>query len=410
MALDLSPLDSASRLMVEAELKVATGGGGRFQPTGFPDLGAALYRGADEKEWLLVESSQSMANRLELACWDESEECFDEVCNGIPFVRSHVTSGGASSTTSTVQESHRLASPYILDGTLSGTSENQKLWELLKTDSEGGLGLNENRPFMLRNHAGRLLQLDPSSLLHGVWLSTKVEGNGTSKKALCGGKVRFPRILSGYIEAANPNPANYGGVKRERIMDGSEEGQDAESGFGSIPFPKSDFTSPSIRAYFSIDLQLLRTLGMGERDEKITDGLTVRTPKSLTFSQGHQQGNFTNEEAFMVVWSLYKIERFLSYGLTLRSNCQFEKGSVAVTPSAFSFPAFEDVKACLTKLRNQLFPIPKNASKEKGDETQKWTNRNVRVVRWASSRSAVTSSTTDQAEGEESTNVAGDDE
>ena len=46
MPLDLTPLDTASRLLVEADLKVATGGGGRFQPTGFPDLGPALFKGA----------------------------------------------------------------------------------------------------------------------------------------------------------------------------------------------------------------------------------------------------------------------------------------------------------------------------------------------------------------------------
>ncbi|MFQ3593701.1 MAG: type I-U CRISPR-associated RAMP protein Csb1/Cas7u, partial [Gemmataceae bacterium] len=112
MPIDFTPLDTASRLLVEAELKVATGGGGRFQPTGFPDLGPALYRGADGANWLLVESPQSMANRLELACWDDVAERYDEVCYGIPFVRSAVTlKGGAQATTSSVQESHRLASP-----------------------------------------------------------------------------------------------------------------------------------------------------------------------------------------------------------------------------------------------------------------------------------------------------------
>lgn len=44
MPIDLSPLKTTSRLLIEAELKVATGGGGRFQPTGFPDLGPALFR------------------------------------------------------------------------------------------------------------------------------------------------------------------------------------------------------------------------------------------------------------------------------------------------------------------------------------------------------------------------------
>ena len=47
MPFDPSSLDNVSRLLVEAELKVATGGGGRFQPTGFPDLGPALYKGAE---------------------------------------------------------------------------------------------------------------------------------------------------------------------------------------------------------------------------------------------------------------------------------------------------------------------------------------------------------------------------
>ena len=51
--------------------------GQRFQPTGFPDLGPALFRipGPDkgrDTQALLVESAQSMANRLELAVFDEA--------------------------------------------------------------------------------------------------------------------------------------------------------------------------------------------------------------------------------------------------------------------------------------------------------------------------------------------------
>src|SRR5712692_3981866 len=92
MPLNLTPLDNASRLLVEAELKVATGGGGRFQPTGFPDLGPALYKGADGNDWLLVESPQSMANRMERVCWVDGDSETDRVgkyntdCDGIPYV------------------------------------------------------------------------------------------------------------------------------------------------------------------------------------------------------------------------------------------------------------------------------------------------------------------------------------
>src|SRR5213593_3309103 len=117
MALDLSPLDSASRLLVEAELKVATGGGGRFQPTGFPDLGPALYRGADGADWLLVESPQSMANRMERVCWLDGDSETDRVgrynddCKGIPYVCALDTD--KRPLTASTLEAHRLASPYI---------------------------------------------------------------------------------------------------------------------------------------------------------------------------------------------------------------------------------------------------------------------------------------------------------
>ncbi len=402
MSLNFSPLDSAARLLVEAELKVGTGGG-RFQPTGFPDLGPALYHGADGGDWLLVESPQSMANRLELACWDEAADCFDAICNGIPFVRSVVTAGGEKSTTSTVQESHRLASPYILDGDLNSGNGAQKLWQALKASSQHprSLGLFENRPFLLRNHADKLLMLDPGSLLHGVWLSTKVEGPSRQKKAICGGKVRFPRLLSGYIEAQNPQQANWGGVKRERILDGSESGTtDAESGFGSIPFPRTEFTAPNVRAFFSFDLQLLRTLALGEREERQENGKTTRKPKVR--SLGDSQGDFTDKEAFLILWALYKIDRFLTHGLTLRSNCHFSRRAKCIKePTDFVWP--DNPESDLCTLREKLFPID-------GNEKDEWKRRNVLTVTW-SGTSPVATETAPATEGpvEQENQETGDD-
>ena len=69
MQCNFSPLEKAPRLLMEAELEPVQGT--RFQPTGFPDLGAATYEGPDGTPMLLVESAQSMANRLESVCWDE---------------------------------------------------------------------------------------------------------------------------------------------------------------------------------------------------------------------------------------------------------------------------------------------------------------------------------------------------
>lgn len=64
----------SSRELFDVELMPAAGS--RFQPTGFPDIGAAVFqRPSGESGWvdcLLVESAQSMANRLEAVAWDET--------------------------------------------------------------------------------------------------------------------------------------------------------------------------------------------------------------------------------------------------------------------------------------------------------------------------------------------------
>src|ERR687889_126773 len=72
------------RLLIEAELKPVQGD--RFQPTGFPDLGAALYLRPDGTEMLLIESAQSMANRLESVCWDDAVDKIAAPLAGLPHI------------------------------------------------------------------------------------------------------------------------------------------------------------------------------------------------------------------------------------------------------------------------------------------------------------------------------------
>src|SRR5690606_8319439 len=62
MSIDLTPLKNARRLLFSVRLKPVQGT--RFQPTGFPDLGAAVYQ-AGGTTYLLVESPQSMARSEE---------------------------------------------------------------------------------------------------------------------------------------------------------------------------------------------------------------------------------------------------------------------------------------------------------------------------------------------------------
>src|SRR2546421_3867302 len=70
-----SDMSTAERQLFDVPLQPSLGN--RFQPTGFPDIGAADFerpvRLADgATTWLrclLVESAQSMANRLEATAW-----------------------------------------------------------------------------------------------------------------------------------------------------------------------------------------------------------------------------------------------------------------------------------------------------------------------------------------------------
>ena len=59
-----SQLDDRNRLLFKVPLQPVLGR--RFQPTGFPSLGAATFQTRNGTPSLLVESAQSMANRLEM--------------------------------------------------------------------------------------------------------------------------------------------------------------------------------------------------------------------------------------------------------------------------------------------------------------------------------------------------------
>ncbi len=102
--LPLSP-----RLLLQAELAPIQGT--RFQPTGFPDVGAGVYTLPNGKEQLLVESAQSVANRLEAVCWDDVGNDLVTALKGLSYVRVNGSDGGLLTTS--IQEAHRLNSPYI---------------------------------------------------------------------------------------------------------------------------------------------------------------------------------------------------------------------------------------------------------------------------------------------------------
>ena len=63
---------------------------------------------------ILVESPQSVANRLETVCWDKVSGKLIPELDGMPYVL--VTRADKTHLTNSILKAHRLNSPYILEG------------------------------------------------------------------------------------------------------------------------------------------------------------------------------------------------------------------------------------------------------------------------------------------------------
>ncbi len=296
MAFDTTQLDDHPRLLIEAKLEPIQGT--RFQPTGFPDLGAAEYENPDgDGRMLLLESAQSMANRLETVCWDEVENDWVEPLRGLPYV--NVLNEDGEPLTNSILEAHRLNSPYILEG--KDTTVLDMLKEELAEMDEGRVNI--------RKLAATLLRVDTNALLHGVFLA---------KKDLAGGRLRLPRAVSAFIEAGRVQVAASGGVKNDDVNPSGDTGK----GFGNVPFARDEYVSPDITAYFNIDLAQIRGFGLGKEVERL-----------------------------LIALALYKVRSFLRTGLRLRTACDLDMVRVEVTrPEGFEFPSEEALAAELPTL------------------------------------------------------------
>lgn len=293
--MNLDALKNQARLLLEAKLKPIAGT--RFQPTGFPDLGAAQYRLPDGTAMLLVESAQSMANRLEAVCWDPAANDWVEPLRGLPCVV--VTDKSGQPLTNSVLEAHRLNSPYILEG------KDRSFLERLKHE----LALGDLTPVNLKLLAKALWKYDVNSLLHGVFLA---------KSEIAGGRMRLPRALTAFIEAGNIAVAASGGVKNDSLNPSG----DTAKGFGNVPFHREEFCG-DITAYFTLDLALIRGFALDAALEPL-----------------------------LVALAIFKIQRFLRDGLRLRTACDLEiDGALTVKrPVGFELPGLEEVEKALPDL------------------------------------------------------------
>ena len=293
--MNLDTLKNQPRLLIEASLQPVQGS--RFQATGFPDLGPAEFDGPDGRRMLLLESAQSIANRLEEVCWDKVADDWVPPLRGLPCVK--VLDKTGQPLTNSVLEAHRLNSPYILEG------KDKTVFDLLK----GELADMEQGMVNIRRLAEVVARMDINALLHGLFLA---------KKELAGGRLRLPRALSGFIEAEDIRVAQSGGVKNDSVNPSGDTGK----GFGNVPFSRTEYTAPRITAYFNLDLAQLRGFGL---------------PDAVT--------------NLLVALALFKIRRFLSSGLRLRTACDLEPREVQVTrPVGWEMPELAELEDLLPGL------------------------------------------------------------
>lgn len=289
--LPLSP-----RLLLQAELVPIQGT--RFQPTGFPDVGAGVYTLPNGKEQLLVESAQSVANRLEAACWDDVANDLVAPLQGLSYVR--VNNDGGELLTTSIQEAHRLNSAYI------------ERTEFFEKDLKAAIGFDDKKPMDRSRLVAALARFDVCCLLHGVFLES------------IAGVLRVPRALSGFIEADGVGRVNTGGVKNDRVQATKDEegGRTAAEGFGNVPFHRTEFVAERITAYFNLDLEQLRGYRLG-----------------------------TEMERLLFVLALFKVQKFLSTGLRLRTACDLAVSSLVVkAPSDFNVADLPELVAALPSL------------------------------------------------------------
>jgi CRISPR-associated protein Csb1 len=310
--MNFKDLKGSPRLLMEVELEPIQGS--RFQPTGFADLGAAVYQGPNNKRMLLVESAQSIANRLEQTCLNGSGPMIADELKGLSYIHVKLT-GNVETETSSLVEAHRINSPYIISN------------DDFKNNFKDKAGYAKGLPLDWKKIAAALFYYDPNALIHGAFMANLEDG-----------RIKVPRALTGFIEAEGIREAASGGVKNNQLdPTGTIRAENYDKNvYGNVPYHRMEYTADRIMAYFNFDLALLDGYGLEQEAHDL-----------------------------LVALGLYKISKFLSSGLRLRTACDLKPKGAAklIAPAEFIMPdekallSFiqENIKACASK---HLFADP----------------------------------------------------
>jgi CRISPR-associated protein Csb1 len=254
----IAQLLDAPRLVLRARLQPTVGS--TFQPTGFPDLGPAEFERpvridgrVELRSALLVESVQSMANRLEEIGWERAAQAPAAPLRRLPYVEVRGSAGEFLS--SSRLEPHRLAGAYIKDAQFDGKKVQEWMIERL--------AVREGVPLDWPAIYAGIFELDPLSLVHGVFFSDPAWSRF--------GNPKVRRAVAATIEAHDVQPVVSGGVKRDDVRPEVGEGRGTQEGYGFVPFGRTEYAAGEIVLSAVVDLAQIRGYGLAAtRTELLT--------------------------------------------------------------------------------------------------------------------------------------------
>ena len=297
-------LDSGAHRLTLHAILAPTGGRGRIQPAGFPDVGHVIYDSPQSdgttKKVCIVDSAASMANHLETVC---HEGPFGMALHpdlaGLPHVQCVTdddNDGKNRLVVTTLSEAHRLSSDYftrteseVLKAPIEikkrkkrGNEKNEKnenLERILRREFKLE-DIKNHQPFPSDwwNIFRTIFQFDPNSLVHGILFTSM--------------GIKIPRVLTAQLDAINAARVASSGVKFDEL---------SLTKSGQSIFAKDEETATEIRATFVIDLALIRSFGRSD-----SDGLTEA------------------QKTFLLAFALWKIARLLEHPFRYRSGCDLE--------------------------------------------------------------------------------------
>jgi CRISPR-associated protein Csb1 len=253
----LEQMFSKDRVIITAKLTLANGA--FLQPTGFPDIGSCIYTDGDGKRRCLVESEQSMANRLESVSMKSPGHWVDELKH-VPVIEVHDANNVLLATNLT--EPHRIASSYVMEGKLNGSDVKTMLADKIGLSGDNGASWPLDKRHCLEK---LVFALDPAALLHGFqFVQWKFVG------------LRQTRLLSARLECvlADEPEVHYGMVKFD-LIEPSSQGEGTNKGQSIAAKSRVVAAKDGITATFDIDLLGLKSLALDEPQKKFLLALAL---------------------------------------------------------------------------------------------------------------------------------------